>query len=167
MMRSVRMISLVCGIIVAGCTPSLMDRAEFLERTGQNVSIRAYDIATERLLFDRAGVVRDYVVQPAVVREAVTRLGVRHFAVWVEDDPSIELVLATFPVPVRFGQQGQDVVVAIRIRPLEPNGSRVTVLVERVNRRTDLSTMISAEDLQKELHGLIADLTMLPAGVLR
>lgn len=156
MRRTLMVVSVVCGIALGGCVQTSAERVRSLGLFGQGRSVRAYDIVTNRILFDRAGVARDLAITPAAVRVAVKELCLRHHAVWVEDKPSSELVFATFPVATSFGLAGHDAAVAIRIESRGPNGSRVTVLVEPVNQRGDRSIEISADDVHKELRDLVA-----------
>jgi len=156
MRRALMVVSVVCGVALVGCVQTSADRVRSLTLFGQGRSVMAYDIMTNRILFDRAGVARDFIVTPAAVRVAVKELCLRHHAVWVEDKPSSKLVFATFPVATLFDVAGRDAAVAIRIESRKPNGSRVTVLVEPVNQRGDRSIEISAEKVHEDLRLLVA-----------
>lgn len=151
--------SAVCGVMMVGCIQTSSERVRALELFGQGRSVKAYDVATDRILFDLAGVVRDLAVAPTAVRVAVRELLLQHRAVWVEDKPSSELVLATFPVVHFLHSSGRDIAVAIRIEKRESHGSRVTVLVQPVNRWGKYSVEKSANEIHEELLALLTGTT--------
>jgi len=171
MRRALRVVSLV-GVmgLVAGCigiiTPG--ERERYLDGSGRARSLPVYSILTDRILFDHMGAVGDYAAPPAAIRVAVKLLVSRYHAAGVEEVPLRGLVLVTFPVQALFSSiTHHNTAVAIRIEPRGLDGSRVTVLVEPVNRRGDRSIVISAEKVHEELRLLVVGQVLPLTGAIR